>query len=97
MPNRFVQGVELHTPNPQAAKDFYNGLFGWEFEDVPEMQYSKFAAPGVDGGIMRNPVGGSSGHWAPYFLVDDVAAAVKKAKSLGGSVVVDTTEIPGHG
>ncbi len=97
MPNRFVHGVELHTKNPKAAKEFYESLFNWEFEDFPQMNYSSFAAPGADGGVMQNPVGDSPGHWAPYFLVDDVAAAVKKARSLGGSVVVDATEIPGHG
>ena len=25
----------LSTPDPQAAKDFYTGLFGWEWADVP--------------------------------------------------------------
>jgi predicted enzyme related to lactoylglutathione lyase len=97
MPNRFVHGVELHTKDPQAAKAFHKGLFNWEFEDIPEMQYARFAMPGADGGIMQNPVCDSPAHWAPYFLVDDVAAAVKKARSLGATVVVDTTEIPGHG
>ena len=97
MPNRFVHGVELHTKNPKVAKEFYKSLFNWEFEDIPQMHYTKFATPGINGGIMQNPVDDSPGHWAPYFLVDDVAAAVKKAKELGGSVVVDATEIPGHG
>jgi hypothetical protein len=29
--------------------------------------------------------------------VDDVPAGTKRAKSLGASVVVDATDIPGHG
>ena len=34
----YLQGtpsyVELMTPDQAAAKEFYGGLFGWEFEDV---------------------------------------------------------------
>jgi uncharacterized protein len=26
--------VEASEPDPEAARDFYGGLFGWEFEDV---------------------------------------------------------------
>jgi predicted enzyme related to lactoylglutathione lyase len=26
--------VEASEPDPEAALDFYGGLFGWEFEDV---------------------------------------------------------------
>jgi predicted enzyme related to lactoylglutathione lyase len=97
MPNRFVHGVELQTDDPQAAKDFYHQLFGWEFEDIPQMSYTRFAAPGADGGIMRNPIAGSVSHWAPYFLVEDVAGTTKTAVQLGGTVTIDTMEVPGHG
>ncbi len=53
--------------------------------------------PDAEGGIMANPVADDPGHWAPYFLVNDVPAAVEKARSLGGKIGVDATEIPGHG
>jgi hypothetical protein len=61
------------------------------------MNYIRFAMPGVEGGIMQNPVGGSPGHWAPYFLVEDVAETVKHARALGATIVVATTEVTGHG
>jgi predicted enzyme related to lactoylglutathione lyase len=32
--------------------------------------------------------------WLAYVGVDDIAAATKKAKSLGGTVIRDVTEIP---
>jgi predicted enzyme related to lactoylglutathione lyase len=35
--------------------------------------------------------------WLPYVEVDDVAAATKKAKSLGAKVIKDETEIPNAG
>ena len=27
--------TDLATPDAQASKDFYGGLFGWDFEDNP--------------------------------------------------------------
>ena len=39
--------VSLSTPDPAAAKRFYESLFGWEFEDVPagpEMTYTFVSA-----------------------------------------------------
>ena len=39
MANPFVH-VELHTQDPQAAKKFYEELFDWKLEDVPEMNYT---------------------------------------------------------
>jgi predicted enzyme related to lactoylglutathione lyase len=33
----------------------------------------------------------------PYMLVDDIAASTEKARSLGGTVMKDVTEVPGMG
>jgi len=35
--------------------------------------------------------------WLAYVRVDDIAAATKKAKSLGATVVKDVTEVMGAG
>ncbi len=41
MPKRtsYAQGtpnwVDLQTTDPEAAKAFYSGLFGWRFDDMP--------------------------------------------------------------
>ena len=39
MANPFVHN-ELRTQEPERAKKFYKGLFDWEFEDVPDMDYT---------------------------------------------------------
>ena len=38
--------VDTSQPDPEAAVDFYGGLFGWEFEDVmpPESEGRYFIA-----------------------------------------------------
>jgi len=56
---------------------------------------------GTGGGMMKTPapaVPTSSAPavptaWLPYVLVDDVAAATNKAKSLGATVMKDVTEV----
>lgn len=92
--------VELHTQDPDKAKEFYQSLFDWKLEDVPmgEMSYTMIeVGEGTGGGIMQNPVPGAPSSWLSYVLVDDVAASTEKAKELGASVVQERMEVPGYG
>jgi predicted enzyme related to lactoylglutathione lyase len=99
MANPFVH-VELNTNDLPGAKDFYGKLFDWKFEDVP-MDVGAYTlikvGDGTGGGMMVNPVPNAPSWWLAYVLVDDVAAATKKAKSLGAQVMKDVTEVKGMG
>ena len=100
MGNPFVH-IELATDDVAKAKEFYNGLFDWGLEDVPmgpDMTYTMVnVGEGVGGGMMKNPAPGVPSHWLAYANVDDVAASTAKAKELGANVLMDKTEVPGHG
>jgi predicted enzyme related to lactoylglutathione lyase len=52
---------------------------------------------GTGGGMMKHPMSGEPSFWLAYVLVDDVGASLKKAKSLGASVIKEVTEVPGMG
>ena len=101
MANPFVH-VELNTPDPEKAKAFYSKLFQWQLEDVPNSTTPDSAytmikvGTGTGGGIMKQVLGGPSG-WLAYVEVDDIHAATAKAKSLGGKVMKDVTEVMGIG
>lgn len=96
MSNPFVH-VELQTQDLAQAKKFYKSLFDWEVKDTP-MEYSLIeVGEGTGGGMMKNPVPGAPSSWLAYVLVADVAASMKRAKELGGTVVKDKTEVPGMG
>jgi predicted enzyme related to lactoylglutathione lyase len=89
---------ELRTSDPDAAWDFYAGLFGWKKTTAMDMgpagPYQLFAAGGSDiGGMMR----GSEGqpHWKFYFNVADIGAAAKAIAAGGGKVVNGPMEVPG--
>ena len=101
MTNPFVH-IELNSPDPQKAKAFYGKLFEWQLEDmptsaVPDHSYTVIkVGEGTGGGIMKQVPHGPAG-WIPYVLVDDLRAATDKAKSLGGKVMKDITEVPDMG
>lgn len=100
MANPFVH-VELSTSDVAKAKAFYGGLFKWQLEDVPmgPDSYTMIGVGdgGVGGGMMKSPMPGAPSAWLAYVDVDDVVDATKKAKSLGGTIVKDVTEIPNLG
>jgi predicted enzyme related to lactoylglutathione lyase len=94
MPNPFCH-VELNTTDVNKAKDFYGKLFNWKLEDMPAGNYTIIGVgEGTGGGMMKNPIPGAPSFWLSYILVDDVQAATKKAKSLGGTVMKDVTPVP---
>ena len=98
MPNPFVH-VELNTTDVDKAKKFYGQLFDWELEDVemgPTGRYTMIKTGGTGGGML-NPGAGMPSFWLAYVDVEDVAAATKKAQSLGARVMRDVTEVQGAG
>ncbi len=97
MGNPFVH-IELSTDDLGRAKEFYQKLFAWELEDFPGMDYTLIkVGEGTGGGMMKSPMPGIPPHWLPYVLVDDVAAATEKARSLGATICKEVTEVPGYG
>jgi predicted enzyme related to lactoylglutathione lyase len=93
---------ELNTRDPEAAKAFYDAVFGWGFEDndMGEMGTYTTLKLGDDmvGGMLD--MGGRGvpeqvpAHWQVYFAVEDTNATVEQAKGAGGSVMVEPMEVP---
>ena len=81
MANPFVH-VELNTPDPKKAKEFYAKLFQWQLEDVPNPAVPDGAytmikvGQGTGGGIMKQIPGGPAG-WLSYAGVEDIRTATK--------------------
>jgi predicted enzyme related to lactoylglutathione lyase len=100
MANPFVH-VELNTTDLEQAKKFYGQLFDWKLEDVamgPTGRYTMIKpGQGTGGGMLKHPVPGEPSSWLAYVEVDDVAAATKKAKSLGATIELDVTDMHGAG
>ncbi len=92
---------ELLTTDADAGIDFYCRLLGLERDDaMGDMGYTLLKAQGTEvAGVMQitPEMGSFPPHWAVYFDVVDVDQTVAQVQSLGGSVLVPGTDIPGIG
>lgn len=95
---------ELATSDPAAAKKFYGELFGWDAEDTPAgpMVYTLLKLRGRDVGALyqQDNIEAERGvppHWNVYVAVDSADDAAKRAKELGGSVLMDPFDVMEHG
>jgi predicted enzyme related to lactoylglutathione lyase len=97
MANPFVH-LELATTDLAKAKAFYTGLFDWQLEEIPGMDYTLIkVGEGTGGGMMKHPVPDAPSRWLAYVLVDDAAATTEKARTLGATICKEVIEIPGIG
>ncbi len=89
---------ELMTPNTEAARTFYEKLFGWTSRDLvmgDHGSYTMFSNGDKDvGGMCALSKEDVPPHWMSYVAVDDVDAATAKAEQLGGMQCVPPTDIP---
>jgi len=97
-PGRFVWH-ELHTSDPDAARDFYAALFGWTpsvMEMGPE-PYTMFMDGDVPRAGMVRAMDGVSPGWESYATVDNVDRSLERAAELGAAVKMTGHDIPGIG
>ena len=89
-----VVHFEVGVKDGKAGREFYSNLFGWSINADNPMGYGLVdnGGEGINGGIAEadNHPGVTF-----YVQVDDPQAALDKAVSLGGKVVVPVTEILG--
>ena len=95
------QGVfvwdELGTTDADDAQRFYGEVFGWTTNDMgSEYGGYKIFNRGETGiaGLMTLPDDSLPPHWQPYVAVEDPDATTAKAKELGGSTLVEPTDVP---
>ncbi|GAA3893128.1 hypothetical protein GCM10022381_38520 [Leifsonia kafniensis] len=81
-----VDYFEIGSPDPEAARAFYSGLFDWEIGPPSAARYSTINTQ--DGGLWdTSEMGGGS--WAIFYVhVDNVSDALDKAVALGATVVI---------
>jgi predicted enzyme related to lactoylglutathione lyase len=89
---------EISTKDTAKAEKFYKDLFGWKITEGMGRDYLFVDTGKEPGGAIGKSENISHGDYLNlYFQVDDCAAYLKKAASLGGKVVTEKTEIPSHG
>ncbi|MFQ5918943.1 MAG: VOC family protein [Thermoplasmata archaeon] len=91
--------IEFPVKDTERAKKFYGELFGWKFQDIPEMNYTLFETANPPGGGLFVP---QEGQFAPpgalnYILAEDLDAKSSEIEKAGGKILVPTSEVPGQG
>ena len=78
--------VEIPAGSTAKAKEFWGGLFGWQFEEYPgsptEYHTTRFSE--TQGGAIMGADGDKRGPRV-YFDVDDINAAKSRVGELGGT------------
>src|ERR1700753_4428227 len=106
--SHYAQGtpnwVDLQTTDQSAAKQFYESLLGWSYDDNPMPDggavYSMATVKGdTVAAIAPMPPGAPEGRppmWNTYIAVDDVDAAVDSVGSAGRQGVVARVMLGGR-
>ena len=87
---------ELYTSDLDAAKDFYGGVFGWEwnqFEQSPDPYFVIMNQGRSNGGVRGLAEPDMPPNWLVYFAVEDIDAGASKVKELGGEVMMGPMDI----
>jgi uncharacterized protein len=96
--DRYAPGTfswaDLATTDPDAAKTFYSGLFGWQAEDMPVPGGGYYSIQRLDGkdvaAIAAQPQAqrdaGVPPVWQSYVTVESADAAAQRSGELGATV-----------
>ncbi len=95
-PGSFVH-IELASTDPAKTRRFFEEVFDWEFQSIPEMNYHTYEAPSGPGGGLMTPMENQPPGILNYLLSHDLDADVKKIESAGGKILMPKMEIPGMG
>jgi uncharacterized protein len=103
-----VVHFEIPADDDARAREFYGAVFGWQLQEMPELDYTIAMTTPVDqqtqiplepgainGGLMRR----TAETPVPVVTVDveSIDTSLKEIEAAGGSTVRERTEIPGMG
>lgn len=101
--DRYIPGVpcwvDATEPDPEAAVEFYRGLFGWELEDTmpPDAPGQYFVARlgGGEVAAISSPMGEAppQATWNTYVWVESADESAAKVREAGGTVLAEPFDV----
>jgi predicted enzyme related to lactoylglutathione lyase len=103
-----VVHFEIPADDEGRAREFYGAVFGWQLQEMPDLDYTLVMTTPVDqqtqiplepgainGGLMKRTAELS----VPVVTIDveSIDISLKEIEAAGGSMVRERTEIPGMG
>ncbi|WP_342755740.1 VOC family protein [Pseudarthrobacter sp. H3Y2-7] len=102
-----VVHFEIPADDEDRARKFYESVFGWSFQVLPDMEYSlAMTTPSSQRGMPDRPGAINGGIFrrgdmlpAPVVTIDveDIDSALDQVQRLGGETVRSRMEVPGSG
>lgn len=93
--------LDLSSSDPEQAKEFYAGVFGWTAQDMgPEFgSYVNFYKNDIHiAGMMNNQTSaGRPDAWTVYLYSADIAVTAAAVPAAGGTMMVDPMDVMGLG
>jgi predicted enzyme related to lactoylglutathione lyase len=89
--------ADLGTSDPDGAKRFYGGLFGWEFDDQPLPGdggvYTLLRRDGQDVAALYQAQEGQPTAWGAYVTVEAADASAARAVEQGGTLAMEPFDV----
>jgi predicted enzyme related to lactoylglutathione lyase len=96
MPGQMVH-VEIPAGDTEKAREFWSGLFGWEWQQAPgPTEYHMTQLSENTGGAIYEPEPANKRGARVYFDVEDIKAGTEKVGKLGGEAG-EAQPVPGMG
>ncbi|HEY4452072.1 MAG TPA: VOC family protein [Solirubrobacteraceae bacterium] len=86
---------ELQSPDLDASSAFYSALFGWDVQELPDMEERYLAIKNgeANNGGMRALTPGTPPAWLVYFGIEDIDAGIARVEELGGAKLIGPIDI----
>lgn len=95
-PNGVPRWVDTEQPDVDAARRFYDGLFGWTFTDAmpPDVPGTYLIASlgGQDVAAIGPTENGGEAQWSTYIAVDDADAGAAAVRAAGGTMTTEPVD-----
>lgn len=93
---------EIQADNTHRAVDFYHGVFGWQFEQMPgfPVEYWRIETGGARGGLLKRPAQTpppqcGTNAFVCSIEVENFDESAQKIASLGGQIALPKFAVPG--
>lgn len=89
--------AEIRSADPDATRRFVGELFGWSVASEGSFPGYTFMDTGTPDGPATaiSPLQGAEDEVLFFVSVDDVAATLRRAEELGGTIVQPAQQLPG--
>jgi len=96
MPHPVIH-AEIRSQDPDSTRQFFAALFGWKVASEGGLPGYTFIDTGVEDGthVAISPRQATDDEVLFFVGVEDVAATLKKAEELGGTIIQPVQNVPG--